>query len=233
MEDQVTLPPTDFSAKTRCHNTPPRSNYGRSREHRVCQVRPGLITVAGGKFTTYRTMANEVVNETARILAREHDKSPRGFRHAPCPALPGGNVNDWAAYQTQQRATLAAETGLPEEIAGYLVATYGTEVIHLLTLLLRRPTLAKRITPELPIIKAQIIHSIRYEMALTLEDALSRRTPIMACAADQGLDVAEAVASWMAVELDWSLEERAAQVAAYRHKVAMSRCWQNGGRQPC
>jgi glycerol-3-phosphate dehydrogenase len=214
-------------------HTPSRSNYSRSREHRVCQVRPGLITVAGGKFTTYRTMAKEVVNEAARILALEHHRSPRGVRHHAYPALPGGNVNDWTAYQTQQRATLAAETGLPEEIAGYLVATYGTEVGHLLTLLLRRPTLAKRITPELSVIKAQIIHAIRHEMALTLEDVLNRRTPMMSCAADQGLDVAEAVASWMAVELGWSLKERVAQVEDYRHKVAMSRRWQNGGSQVC
>jgi glycerol-3-phosphate dehydrogenase len=214
-------------------NTPPRSNYSRSREHRICQVRPGLIAVAGGKFTTHRTMANEVVNETARILAREHDKSPREFRHTPYPALPGGNVNNWAVYQTQQRATIAAETGLPEEVAGYLVATYGTEVTHLLILLMKRPTLAERIIPDLPVIKAQVMHAIRHEMALTLEDVLNRRTPIATCAADQGLGMAEAVASWMAAELGWTIEERAVQVAAYRHQVAMSRRWRDGSNQAC
>jgi glycerol-3-phosphate dehydrogenase len=190
-----------------------------------------LITVAGGKFTTHRTMGREVVKEAVRFLGREHRRSPSGLKNGNHPPLPGGNIADWTTYQAQQKTTIAAGAGLPADVAEHLVTTYGAEVTPLLMLLLRRPILAERLTPDLPVIKAQVMHAIRHEMALTLEDVLARRTPMMACAADQGLDVAEPVARWLAAEMGWTVEERIAQVASYRHQVAMSRRWRDEGKR--
>ncbi|MFC1975588.1 glycerol-3-phosphate dehydrogenase/oxidase [Chloroflexota bacterium] len=216
------------NGNSRC-DTP--STYNRSRSHQIRQVRPGLIAVAGGKFTTHRTMAAEVVKEAARILARDHHRSPSGFKNGPHSPLPGGNIADWDAYQTQQKTTIAAGAGLPVDVAEHLVTTYGTEVTPLLMLLLRRPSLAERLTSDLPVIKAQVVHAIRHEMALTLEDVLARRMPVMACAVDQGVGIAESVGRWLAAELGWTVEERVAQVATYRHQVAMSRRWRDEGKQ--
>jgi glycerol-3-phosphate dehydrogenase len=201
------------------------ASYQNSRQHHIREVRPGLIAIAGGKLTTYCTMARKVVNKVARTLAQEHRIHPRGFKNGTQVPLPGGDVGDWASYQAQQSMAIVNGTGLQNEVARHLVATYGTEVPRMLRLLEEDPTLAERITPDLPVIKAQAVHAVRHEMALTLEDVLDRRTHVLTLAADQGLSAAEPVADLMAAELGWTPEERTAQIARYRHEVALSRRW--------
>jgi glycerol-3-phosphate dehydrogenase len=107
------------------------------------------------------------------------------------------------------------------------VTTYGTEVPHVLRLLQEKPTLADRVTPYLPIIKAQVVHAVRHEMALTLGDVLERRTHIHLLAADQGLGAAESVADLMATELSWTPKERTTQITGYRNQVASNRRWRS------
>jgi len=201
------------------------ASYQNSRQHHIREVMPGLTAIAGGKLTTYCTMARKVVNEVARTLAQEHRIHPRGFKNGTRSPLPGGDVGDWASYQAQQSMAIVNRTGLQDEVARHLVATYGTEVPHVLRLLEEEPALAERITPDLPVIKAQAVHAVRHEMALTLEDVLERRTHVLTLAADQGLSAAEPVADLMAAELGWTPEERTAQIARYRHEVALSRRW--------
>jgi len=203
------------------------SSYQNSRQHRIREVMPGLIAIAGGKLTTYCTMARKAVNEVAHILAQEHRIRPSGFKNETQAPLPGGDAGDWANYQAQQRVAIVNGTGLQDEVAGRLVATYGTEVTRVLKLLEEEPTLAERITPDLPVIKAQAVHAVRHEMALTLGDVLERRTHVLTLAADQGQDAAESVADLMAAELGWTPEERAAQIARYRHDAALSHRWQD------
>ncbi len=202
--------------------------YTRSRQHRIDEVLPGLITIAGGKLTLHRVMAQETINKAARILANECRVFLPDLKSKKQKPLPGGNIDDWNSFLAQQQTAFAATTGLSDEVAGYLVATYGTEVVQLLTLIAKKPALAERITPELPVIKAQVIHAVQREMALTLIDVMDRRTHIMTHAADQGMQAAESVARLMATELRWTPRERVAQIAFYHREVAMSRYWRNG-----
>jgi glycerol-3-phosphate dehydrogenase len=197
----------------------------RSRQYRVDEVMPGLVTIAGGKLTLYRPMAWEVVNHVARALAQEHGRYPRRPPVQTQPPLLEKVIMNWADYQADWQATITVENHLADEIAGYLVTTYGPELPSVLKLLREAPALAERLTPALPVIKAQVLHAIRHEMALTLEDILDRRTHIMIQAADQGLAVVETVASLMAAELGWTAKECAAQVAAYQRQVTLSRYW--------
>jgi glycerol-3-phosphate dehydrogenase len=206
------------------------SSHQNWRQHRIREVMPGLIAIAGGKLTTHRGMARKELNKVAHILAQEHRIRPSGSKNGTQAHLPGGNVSDWTNYQAQQRAAIISETGLQDEVARHLVATYGTEVTRVLRLLEEEPTLAERITPDLPVIKAQAVHAVRHEMALTLGDVLERRTHVQTLAADQGLGAAESVADLMAAELGWTPEEREAQIARYRHEVALSRRWRDEGR---
>jgi glycerol-3-phosphate dehydrogenase len=201
--------------------------YQNSRQHRIREVRPGLIVIAGGKLTTHCAMAQKVMSEVAHILAQEHRGRLSSFWNDAQAPLPGGNAGDWVNYQAQQKAAIVNRTGLPDEVARHLVTTYGTEVPHVLRLLPEKPTLADRITPHLPIIKAQVVHAARHEMALTLGDVLERRTHVQLLAADQGLGAAESVADLMATELSWTPEERTTQIAGYRNQVASSRRWRS------
>ena len=198
------------------------SNSHRSREHCLREVTPGLLTIAGGKFTTHQTMAHQTVEWVARDLTKIQPQ-PSVFS-----ALPGGNISDWAAFQSQQQTALTAATHLPNDIIANLLTTYGSEVGRILSLLAERPALAQRLYLDLPIITAQIIYAIQYEMALTLTDVLDRRTHIFDKATDQGLGVAQSVANLMATKLGWTPQEQATQVAYYRYEVAKSRFWREG-----
>lgn len=201
--------------------------YQNSRQHRIREVMPGLIVIAGGKLTTHCAMARKVMSEVAHILAQEHRGRLSSSRNDTQAPLPGGNASDWANYQAQQKAAIVNRTGLQDEVVRHLVTTYGTEVPHVLRLLQEKPTLADRITPHLPIIKAQVVHAVRHEMALTLGDVLERRTHVHLLAAAQGLGAAESVADLMAAELSWTPEERTTQIAHYRNQVASSRRWRS------
>jgi glycerol-3-phosphate dehydrogenase len=197
----------------------------RSRHYRVTEVMPGLITIAGGKLTLYRPMAWEVVNQVARSLAQDHTRYPIRPPGDAQPPWLNGVIEDWNGYQAYWQAALAVGTNLPDGVPGSLVATYGPELGKVVQLLHDDPSLSEPLTSDLPIIKAQVIHAIRHEMALTLADVLARRTRILTQAVDQGLAAAETVADLMAAELGWSREERLAQVAAYRQQVVLSRRW--------
>ncbi len=202
--------------------------YARSRQHRIDEVMPGLITIAGGKLTLHRAMAQETINKAARILANEYRVIPATPKSKNQKPLPGGNIDDWNGFLARRQTAITATSSLSDEVTGYLVATYGTEVSQLLTLIAKMPALAERITPELPVIKAQVIHAVRHEMALTLIDVMDRRTHIMTHATDQGLHTVESVARLMAAELGWTPREQVAQRTSYHRAVAMSRSWRNG-----
>lgn len=198
-----------------------------SRQYRLREVMPGLVVIAGGKLTTHRAMAQKAMDQVAHILAQEHRIHPSNSKDGIQTPLPGGDVSDWTGYQAQQRTAIVGATGLSDEVASHLVATYGTETPRVLKLLEEEPSLAERITPDLPAIKARVVYAVRHEMALTLGDVLERRTHVQTLAADQGWGAAEAIADLMAAELGWTPVERAAQIARYRQEAALSRHWQD------
>ena len=199
-------------------------NYQVSREHHIAEIKPGLIAIAGGKLTTYREMANAVVHELAH-----HGPTKHGLRRVfVTRRLPGAKASSW----TRLRAHLAAEPAtaiLPEEVAAHVAATYGSEAPRVLSLAACDPALAARLTPELPVILAQVIYVMRQEMAVNLADVLDRRTHLLALARDQGLAAVEPVAEMMAAELGWTPAQRSAQIEQYRREVALSRRWRGAG----
>jgi glycerol-3-phosphate dehydrogenase len=94
-----------------------------------------------------------------------------------------------------------------------------------LDLVEKDPALGARISPTLPYLWAELIHAVRHEMALSLEDFLCRRTHIVCEDPNQGLEVAPAVADRMGALLGWPVEEKERQLASYRHEVALTRAW--------
>jgi glycerol-3-phosphate dehydrogenase len=193
-----------------------------SREHVVWRDRGGLLNIAGGKLTTYRVMAEQVVDVAARALKEqgvESGSSPTA--HLP---LPGDPHEPWDAFLPRAVA-LAAEAGLPAEVAEHLARAYGEDVERVLSLVRAETALAGRILPGHPYLWAEVVHAVRAEMALTLADVLVRRTHLFYEAADGGMEVAEAVARRMAAEpgIGWDDAEVARQVGAYRREVEASR----------
>jgi len=191
-----------------------------SREHRVVEGPGGLLTIAGGKLTTYRLMARDVVD---RVAARLHalDGRPRAPR-APTDRLPlpGGETADLDGL-----VKAATQRGARESTARYLVGAYGSEAAAVLNLVERDRALGQPIVAGRPEVWAEVTHAVEREMALRLSDVLIRRLHLFYATRDQGVSAAGAVADRMAAALGWDATRRDAELSDYRTQVERSRAF--------
>ena len=182
-----------------------------SRQHVVERPLPGLTTIAGGKYTTYRVMAADLVDAATRELgdvpASPSDRTP----------LLGaeGFVSAW-----HRRARLAAEASVDLATIERLLRRYGDRVDELLELIAERPELAEPLPGDGGHIAAEVVHACRHEGALRLEDVLERRTRLAITTRDRGTLAAGEVASLMAEALGWNPERADREVAAWERRVA-------------
>jgi glycerol-3-phosphate dehydrogenase len=165
-----------------------------SREEVIVESSSGLISVAGGKLTTHRDIAERIVGRVASILGRGGGRSPT--RDTP---LPGARPVTIADAGGAARALAA----LPPDLREAMTARYGTRAIIAASLLCESPALARPLVSGCPVAAAEVVYAMRYEMAATVADfirhrvALSWRHPHAAGAA------AAAAARLMAAELGW------------------------------
>ncbi|HEY5493669.1 MAG TPA: glycerol-3-phosphate dehydrogenase/oxidase [Candidatus Anoxymicrobiaceae bacterium] len=189
-----------------------------SREHRIYQGRSGLLTIAGGKLTTARSMAEEMVDMVAmKLLKQFHVKAKRPCQTKNRPIL--------RVPEPDTEARVRALAGKLKYDDDILVGLFkqGTEALEVLALVDADPSLGERLDPVIPHIKAQVRFAAESEMARSVDDFLVRRTEIYYTSADQGLGVADEVARIMGGVLGWSAEEGKRQVEAYKETVALSR----------
>ncbi|MBK7536527.1 MAG: glycerol-3-phosphate dehydrogenase/oxidase [Myxococcales bacterium] len=203
-----------------------------SREHEVFVRDDGMVIIAGGKLTTYRRMAKQVVDVTVRALvAREllsADRlAPAGTKHRPLPGAVGLDPPTLEAVAGIGRE-LMARHGLDLDTATHLCGVYGVRSWQLAEHIAAAPHLGQRLDPELPYVWAEIDFAVQHDLAVTLEDVLARRVPLLLTSRDQGLGVCEAVAARMAELAAWSPELLTRNLEEYRHEVALSRRWQQG-----
>lgn len=170
-----------------------------SRRHSVRSSSSGLITVNGGKLTTYRRMAADTVDAVEQHF--DHKSRSKTKR------LPLRGANGWNA------------TGAPE----HLVERYGGDAGAVVALATADPQLREPLVPGLPYWRAEAVYAARHEMARTVDDVLSRRTRARLLARDASDDAAPVVAALLAAELGWSAEEEQRQVDAYRASIAEER----------
>jgi glycerol-3-phosphate dehydrogenase len=190
-------------ARTSAHST-----ARLSRTHAVLQNPSGLVTVVGGKLTTYRRMAQDAVDVLSR---RDGAKS---LLH-PTMDLPLSGSAGWPASQSELEVKGGA-LGLGPQTISHLGASYGSLASSVLSLVESDAALGARLVADLPYIRAEVIYACRHEMAMTLDDMLARRTSIALEDRDQGAGIVDEVAALMAKELDWSPEQQKAMIDAYR-----------------
>ena len=191
-----------------------------SREHRITESASGLLTIAGGKLTTHRAMAQELVDRVAARL-RALDGRPR----APRPPthrlpLPGGETADLEGL-----IKAAVERGASDATARHLVGTYGSEAAAVLNLVDKDRALGGRIVAGRPELWAEVVHAVEREMAVRLSDVLVRRLHLFYKTRDQAVPASSAVADRLAAALGWDGARRAEEVAAYLHLVKRSRAF--------
>lgn len=181
-----------------------------SREHAIVEHVRGLVSVTGGKLTTYRAMASEVVDAVQRSLGLT--RTPAATARAP---LEGGKVGD-VASEVAAATTLLGDAA----VALRLVRAHGDAWRAVLKLAASDPTLAMRVDPSRPYLLAELRYGVTDELAMTLADLLIRRTPIAFETRDHGRSAARRVADVVATWLGWNSEETAAALAAYDVDVA-------------
>jgi glycerol-3-phosphate dehydrogenase len=182
-----------------------------SREHAVEVDGRGLVTVSGGKLTTYRAMAAQVVDVAATALLGARP-APANTAHRP---LPGGEVADLDA----EAARAAAAAG--DAAAGRRLAhAHGVRWPEVWALADAVPALGAPLVPGLPYVGAEFVHAVRREHARTLADLLVRRTPVAFETRDAGRAAARGAAALVAGELGWDAGEVARQLAAYDREAA-------------
>lgn len=191
-----------------------------SREHEIYDS-PGFVTIAGGKLTTFRRMAAEVVDHAILQLGVT-TKSTTITR--PLPGSQGLEESD-DALEALEKSLATPE--LPEGGARYLAGEYGTRAPKLLERCKADQSAFDRLDPELPSIFAQVDEAVDVELARTLDDVISRRIPLVLRARDQGLGIAEKVAARVAKKLDWSPERTQAELEKYRAVVDSTRAFRS------
>ena len=180
------------------------------REHRIEESASGLLTIAGGKLTTYRVMAEQVVDRVSRRL---HEMDGRPL--APRPGtdrepLPGGEVADVAALE----AELIGD-GVAATLAHRLVWAYGTESGAVRRLAREEPALAEPVAPGARVLAAEVVHQARREMAVRVDDVLLRRTGLALYDPAAARAAAARVAALLGAEQGWTEEEGAAAAARF------------------
>jgi glycerol-3-phosphate dehydrogenase len=141
-----------------------------SREYRLFWTPSGLLTVAGGKYTTYRHMAEVVTDAVAEQLGRRRRCQTAKYRLDGTPHVP------WEEFIRSEPRVLAGRTGLREEAARHLVGRYGRRAADVTTYLARDPALAEPVVPGEPELRAEFVYQREEEMAIKEEDCLLRRT---------------------------------------------------------
>jgi glycerol-3-phosphate dehydrogenase len=182
-----------------------------SREHLVIETTPGMIVVAGGKYTTYRVMAYDTVDAALKSMGKQ--AGPCVTRDIPIIGVDG--------YQAawNRRELMADRTNLHVARIEHLLKRYGSLSEDVLALGQEDASLLEPIPGADTYLKAEVVYSAREEGAMHLEDLLVRRTHINFEFQDRGVEAAPVVADLMAKELGWSDEQRQTELDAYLQRV--------------
>ena len=190
-----------------------------SREHAVASPAPGLVVVAGGKYTTYRVMAADAVDAAVHDLDRSVPASCT--EDVPLLGAEGFQAlwNNRPAIATQLRTTPAG--------AERMLRRYGSLVAELKQMIDADPELARPLTGAPEYLRAEVVYAATHEGALHLEDVLTRRTRISIETWDRGVTAAEEAAELVGEALGWDEAARGREVAYYRARVQAERESQN------
>jgi len=176
---------------------------------------PGLVVIAGGKYTTYRVMAKDAVDEAVRGL--DERVAPSCTDRVPLLGAEGFQAR-W-----NQRYELAESSGLHVVRIEHLLGRYGTLIDQVLALIAADPSLAQPLPGADDYLRAEVVHAAAHEGARHLDDVLARRTRISIESWDRGVQAAQTAAELMAPVLGWDADHVADEVRHYLLRVQAER----------
>ncbi|MGL5857975.1 MAG: glycerol-3-phosphate dehydrogenase/oxidase [Angustibacter sp.] len=185
-----------------------------SREHAVARPQPGLVSIAGGKYTTYRVMARDAVSAAAADLG---PLPPSVTSRVPLVGADG------YAAMVNRMPELAREAGLPVWRIEHLLGRYGSLLGEVLAPAADDPSLLRPVEAASEYLRAELRYGATHEGALHLDDLLARRTRMSVQTRHRGVDAAQEVADLVADVLEWDGEARKAEVEGYVARVRAER----------
>ena len=189
-----------------------------SRRHKVATSASGVISITGGKLTTYRRMAADTVD--AVISQRGDDLPPGVSRRSRTKKLLLHGSEGWAEVRAEAPAL---SRHLDAAAVDHLADRYGSDARTLVAMVEREPTLGEPLVEGLPYRKVEAVFAARYEMARGVDDVLSRRTRARLLGRDDSRRAATVVAELIAEDLGLDAEARRSQVEQYQEAVEAER----------
>ncbi len=183
-----------------------------SREHVVDAPLPGLVSVAGGKFTTYRLMARDVVDVATADLPGQVPASVTAL-------LPLLGADGLPAVRASARR-IADDYEVPAAVAGHLITRYGSLATEVLDLIRADRTLGQPLLGGFAYLRAEVAYAVSHEGALHVEDVLARRVRLLIESPDAGTSAAPEVVAIMAGLLGWNRRRRAVELRRYQDFAA-------------
>ena len=172
------------------------------REEIAIESGSGLLSIAGGKLTTHREIAQKIVDDLMQRLGR-----PSG--HCPTLETPLPGARGVVA------ALPRGDAAVPGDVASILANRYGSRASMVAAIIAEHPELAERIVAGCPAVRAEVVHAIRSEMATSVSDFLVRRTSMVWRDPQSALAAAPEVARLMGVEIGWSDERVVSELAKF------------------
>jgi glycerol-3-phosphate dehydrogenase len=186
-----------------------------SRKEELFETEDGLISISGGKLTTYRLMAERTVSLAAQRV-RERFAIVSG--DAGTDELPISGASMTRGELAREARRIAANEKLSDGTSRHLAFTYGSNYFQIIQLIREQEDLRAPVVEGLPQIRAEVVYAARTEMAVTLADVLVRRTRLAILAGEDSVRCGAAVAELMARELEWSDEEVERQIAQFKEE---------------
>ncbi|MCF2447530.1 FAD-dependent oxidoreductase [Dyadobacter sp. CY345] len=188
---------------------PNKSTKTLLRDHEIeIDAVSGLLSLLGGKWTTYRLMAKDTIDQADFILGQKNECTTAGHM------LVGG-----ANYDFESWKYLAKDFTLPEDISQHLVKKYGCRAGEVAKLTTFNNPLKERLSPQYPYIKAEVLYTVRQEMAVTPRDFLARRIRLEITDWETTLAVLPTVVEIMGLELGWDNAEKQRQISQYAQQL--------------
>jgi glycerol-3-phosphate dehydrogenase len=177
-----------------------------SREHDIWEAPEGLVNIAGGKLTTYRVMAKQLIDVAADKLAERERLPRRAAADTAAMPLPGA----------ESPVPTGNPTRMQDDVWAHLAPYYGTHAY-----MIAERVAQERIVPGLPYIWAELAHAIDYEMCVTADDFLARRTWLIYEAPHRGAEVLDDVVEAMGEAMGWEQARRQQERERYRHQLSL------------
>jgi glycerol-3-phosphate dehydrogenase len=181
-----------------------------SRHHKIVRSASGVVSVTGGKLTTYRRMAEDTVDEIAK---RTRCRTKKLQLHGA----------DGYAELIKDVDASASRLGISAELVTHLANRHGSDTRVLAAMIVADPSLGEPLVAGLPYVRAEALHAVRHELARTLDDVLTRRIPARWLMRDAASAAAEDVARLIAPDLGWSDDDITREVASFRAAVEHER----------